>query len=465
MTYREPGAYVGVENTAPNTGVSPALIPVIFGEGRKLVINTKVAVVRAASGLFDVLPVTTATTITGVYLTGVSTAITNTQYSLTAPNKITWEADATDLPDAGETYYVSFTSRPEASDYELKFLSSFADISAAYGPVLIYNTGTSSYDLNPVALGAYLTLESGAVGIYSLQVEPADKTTYTVVTADWQTSLDSYLRFEPNIYRLVPMTRNTDVLPLVYTHINTYSLPEEKMERTALVSYAYNWSGATSDNDGLVATATYTSGTAANKRVIVPWPDVASKTLTTPDTNKQISFSLTGEYICAAIAGLEAAAPTERSLTRQKLYNFDTLSHTKVTRTQKNLSAPSGVMILEQPAGAGTAIQIRHGLTTLYDNLNDREASIVRIVDYSAKLYRSAIDSYIGIYNINADVIARISGTVDIVSDILYKGKLHTKRAQVLQMAQDATNPDTILLRLRLFVATPLNYVDITLVI
>lgn len=466
MAYREPGVYSTLINSRPLTGSTPTLVPVIIGEGPKFQDHEAVAVVRASTGLADTLPATKVTAISRIYTLsgGVETVIAAAaNYALTSPNIVTWETLGPAKPANGTTYYIDYEARPEAIQYLPAYIDSFDALSTAYyGQIMRATTGAADTALNPVYLGAYLALESGAPGVYVIQIEPAEKTTYAVVVdtdiipalAQAATLADGYF--------IVPMTASTAAVGLAITHCTTMSTTIERMERVCFVSKDFAVPAAASgifssaEIDAVIAKV----DTIADKRVRVPFVVHATKTL-----SDGVEYSLHAEYVCAALAGLAAAIPASRALTRQSLFNFTTFSNVfSLTRGFKNSVAEAGIIVFEQPGGSGSNIVIRHGLTTNMTNVADKEHSIVTSIDYTAKYVRSVLEGYIGKFNIDGFLISKINGSLLAIKNNLVQNSI-LRDLKSLVVMQDADNPDSLLVTISALPLYPCNYIDVDILI
>lgn len=466
MPYREPGVYVEIVNNRPNTGIAPALYPLIIGEGPKFFDFEEKAMIRSADGLTDTLPSTKVTAISRIYTKNAGTINVipaSGNYSLTGDNVITWVENGPNKPIAGTTYYVDYEARPEALQYACTFISNYDELEAAYGGHFMKSTSNGELDtINPVALGAYLALESGAAGIYVIQVEPANKTTYEVVEAtDFVNALEVASAIQ-DAYYIVPMTGESTAVGATITHVNTMSQIEERMERVCFVSQniADPANTITGFSSGELAAAVGKVSVLQDARVRVPFVSSVSKVLSDGSL-----YDLPAEYLCAAMAGLASVIPVQRSLTRQKLYNFVELKYAaNLRRIYKNQLAEAGFIVLEQSGGSGSPITIRHGITTKVDNVQDREHSVVTVRDFVAKYLRSSLEGYIGKFNIDNFLKTKVTGTLKACSNYLTSKSIVVDFV-VKNIMQDVDNPDTLLITISIMPPYPCNYIDITLIV
>lgn len=318
-------------------------------------------------------------------------------------------------------------------------------------------------NINPVSLGAYITLETGAAGVYVVQVEPADKDTYEVVMAtDVQAALEKIAAIE-GAYYITLMSNDSTAVGAVQTHVNTYSAVLERLERVCFLDKnvatpADTVGGFTS---GEIETAVAAVSSILDERVRVPFVTTMNKTLS--DGN---SYALPGYYMCAALAGLSSVLPVQRALTRQSIRVFETINHvTSLKRSYKNALAGAGYIVLEQPGGAGGNIVVRHGLTTDTSSAATKEHSIITIKDFVAKYVRNSLDGYIGKFNIDSFLVTKVNGTLKANKSYLVDKKHILNDFIVVSVTQDEDNPDALLLHLRILPPYPCNYIDVILVV
>jgi hypothetical protein len=249
------------------------------------------------------------------------------------------------------------------------------------------------------------------------------------------------------------MDMSDDVNMLVYNHVLAMSTPDEGKERKAILGAIHN---STTFQDLLTNMGDFTTGY-ANDRIMTVYPDVASRTLS--DGNV---YDLSAPYIAAAIAGKKASMGVQNSLTRTQIAGFIELKGIKMLRTQMNLLAEKGVMILEQKSGVGSPFTIRHQLTTDMTDVQTREDSIGCVRDYVSKYMRTGMQTYIGKYNITQEVISRMKGTANTLIDTLKSSGIITE-GNIVSLRQDTNNPDTIIMEIAIKPPYPCNYIYITI--
>lgn len=465
--YTEPGIQVvQVSDSTLGAPAIPPLLPVVVAEGPAYMQFFDQVLQRSKTQNYDVLPSTTVTSILRVGNTrGAADYVQGTDYQLTAPNEITW-LNSGNSPSAGYQYYISWEARPEASQYQPQIISGFDQLQAAYGGHFMLDPSHNTV-INPVGLGGYLMLEAGAQTIICLQVEPGGLIgttptgSYVVSDSDWTAALDLLVDV-PSAYRIVPISEDLPVHAALIDHVLTYSDPFEGLERRGMLPYN---SGATTMTELINYYSARATGIGQRRIDLLAPGDPGAVTKVLSDGN---TYSLDGSYLAAALAGAAAIIPIWRSLTRLPIYNFQALSWPaglRPRRQQLNLIAPNGVMILEQPGGTGNAIQVRHQLTTSYPLLTDREDSLVTQGDYCAKYLRAILSPMIGKYNINADLMHRLTIKANRAFQTTLPKLAGINGGGVTTMAQVDGEPDQIAANFWVKLAPPFNRLNLTLVL
>lgn len=449
MAYLEPGAYLGYKNMGSLQGTgAPAQIPLIIGTGADTVIVSEV-ITRAASGQADALPNAEWKRVISVgYTQKTNDFKSSANYNFNRENgQIVWQHNQG--PTQGESYVVVAECEAPESRYELQLVypDTYREI---YGETDFIDEDGAK--LNKLVLGLKAVFGAGAPVAYALQVKPAKGK--AVTSDDYQKAL-AKVKTVADVYRIVPMDLSNDINAIVDAHVNNCSSYEERMERVVRYSCA-------ASPDTFAEVLTQVGGYAAGKasrRVCVPYPNKANMMLSDGKLHE-----VDGAVISAAIAGLQSYLPGYQSATRSTISVFDSLVGVEMTRVEKNKLAEKGVLILEQPSGAGTPISIRHQLTTDMSSVATKEASITSIRDHVAQRYRNVAEAYIGKYNITPDTITRITGSLkSTTQDMVQEGWI-LETSQITSVAQDINNPDTLIIEAKVDVPYPCNYIKITVV-
>lgn len=451
MAYVEPGVYSRNVSARPNTGAGgPSLIPLVIGTGASVLQLTEV--IRRTSGDSDVLPIAAKSILSVGYTSKKADFTEETDYALDAidKTKLTWKTeDGAKSPLEGETYSVTFTYDVPEDQYIPRLISELGDLEAIYG-----NDITTDNEINNLVTAAKIILESGAKPIRVLQVNP--KTASKVTGTDYQRALDDHAQYIEDIWRIVPADLGDDINSVIDGHIRNCSSYEERKERCGVYGKA-EIKDMTTAAEVITAVGGYAESK-DNERITVVFPGVATKVMSDGTLR-----TLTGQFLAAAYVGMEASSPIYQSKTRMTSGVFTELLGPKLTRIEKNMLAEKGVLIFEQPNGSGTNMVCRHQLTTNMASAEFRENSILSCKDYTTKYLRRVVDTYIGKYNITADTITKVTGSINAAFQTLIDEGVILSGA-LISLMQDENNPDTLLVEVRIEVPYPCNYIRITIV-
>lgn len=452
MTYREPGAYLTVQNAARGiqfTGIE--MFPLIIGSGATK-LKKVVQMTRGATSA-DTLPFTSVASISKISITleGPAYYAVTTDYTFVPDsNTITWVAEHG--PSAGAIYYVTLVHHVEDSQYGINLCTSANEVTAIYGPD--YQEAESGTPLSKISAAAQLALSNGAPAVYCLQVEAAGS---EPTGAEYAAALAAYAAVTPAIWRVIPVDVSDEINTAVINHVNATSTWEERMERTGLLGVEYTTYPTAFTGVGGVLNLVGTATTAIkSNRISVCYPDRG--TLLCSDGTER---SVDSQMIWAAFSGAEQLSAMSRGRTRMQITGIKLLGGVTMTRSQMNQLAEKGVMILTQ-AASGQPFVVRHQLTTDYTSLQTREMSLIAIQDYASKFFRNLVEQYIGRYTVNPELLNMVtaalkSGITQLQRDtIIISGEIRS-------LYQDEANPDTIIVNLAIAPPYPFNYIDITL--
>lgn len=378
-----------------------------------------------------------------------------------------YEVRKTRKPDENFVYFVEViypvnsTNRPQ--QFQVNLVSSDSEIYETYGDILSYATSDGSQlEVNRLALGLYLAWINASGGsIYGLQVEYNQALKNAPDQYDYSNALTK-IQVIDTVYRIVPLDLNNNITDVIINHVETLSSPEERMERRAFVSYSA---------EGPIDTfARYNEliGSFArgisNSRISLVGKYNAS--ILAPDGTIINPIDINGSepFICAALAGLESSLSYHQSLTNRVLRGFNTIEDIMpLLRTQKNILASNGIILLEQTGGNNTLLTtVRHSLTTNMDTVITKEPSITTILDYVGKGMRVALKNYTGRETINQELLARMEATANgVIDNAIQQGILVD--GSVTDIAQDEANPDSVLVSVSVLPPYPCNYIDIVI--
>lgn len=449
MAYLEPGVYSKTISNRPLTGAGgPSLIPLVVGSGTTIMKTSEV--ITRGSGNTDTLPVSAASIISVGYTSKKADFTDTTDYSFStgSANIITWETLGT-KPKEGESYTVTYTYKVSEDQYLPRLISDVETLETIYGSDI-----KEDDSVNNLVLAAKIILESGASEIYVLQVEQVNEG--TVTAADYQKALDKHAQFMDNVWRIVPADLDDSINAVIDGHVKKCSSYEERKERCVVYGKGDTSSLKTAEN--VITTIGGAAKSKSNERVTMVYPTEAVRTMSDGSL-----LRVGSQFIAAAYVGMEASMPLYQSKTRATSAVFTELGGVQLTRGEKNKLAECGVMIFEQPAGAGTNIICRHQLATNMDSPEFRENSVLACKDYVAKYLRGILDTYIGKYNITADTITKITGSINAgLSTLATDG--YILEGSLRGLAQDELNPDTLIIDVEIKVPYPCNYIKLTII-
>jgi hypothetical protein len=198
-----------------------------------------------------------------------------------------------------------------------------------------------------------------------------------------------------------------------------------------------------------------------NRRVRNIWPDVIE------DANTQ---SVSGVYLCAALAGLRSGVAPHQPLTNVSISGFYSPARsTMFSNTQLNTIAAGGTWIVTEDL-AGT-VYTRHQLTTDMTDINRREDTITTNLDSISRIVRDNFTDVIGKGNVSPDMISliriRIHSTAAYIMGLPYPLVLGPQMQgyEILTLKVDPLLRDRIILKVQPLLPYPLNNLDITMYI
>lgn len=215
----------------------------------------------------------------------------------------------------------------------------------------------------------------------------------------------------------------------------------------------------TPDKDGIALTVQQTSQGYANRRVWSTFSDTAAATL------QGIEQVIDGFYMNAAIAGMIAQQPPQQSFTNFPMTGFTRVigSNDTFSERQLNVMAAGGNYIIVQDAPS-TPLIARMALTTDMTSIETRTDSITKIVDFCAKFLRRGLKNFIGRFNITQGFLDSLGHVIQGLLGFLTESGILIG-ANLNNIIQDTSAPDTVMIDVTLDVPFPCNYIRLTLVI
>ena len=213
------------------------------------------------------------------------------------------------------------------------------------------------------------------------------------------------------------------------------------------------------DLDGIAETVAGIADTYGDRRLYMVFPDTFVAELDAGTT------LLEGYYACAAIAGMVGQQLPQQGFTNFPITGFSGVQGSNDVFKDSLLDeiAGGGVYTVIQEYD-GAALICRHQLSTDASTIETRELSITKTVDFVAKVMRTALRNYLGIFNITPQFVDTLTTVVEGLLEFL-KGTGAILGATLNRIAQDTSQPDTILIDVTLDVPYPCNYIRLTLIV
>jgi hypothetical protein len=224
------------------------------------------------------------------------------------------------------------------------------------------------------------------------------------------------------------------------------------------------------------------SSSFANRRFHNVWPDLVEVTYTDDTeattflTDEEIADSsllTTGDvtsvepayFLGSMVGGMVPGNVPEQPFTNFNIIGASGLrnSNRYFTNTQLDIIATGGTYIVIQDAVDGPVFS-RHQLSTDVSQIEKRELSITKVVDFTAKFFRNSLRPYIGKFNITAIYLEQLRAVADgILTKLIEDSTLID--GEIVSLVQSETQPDTVLLEVDIDVPFPANTIRVTLLI
>ena len=202
------------------------------------------------------------------------------------------------------------------------------------------------------------------------------------------------------------------------------------------------------------------AGNISDRRMFYVWPDELSDGTAT----------VSGIYLCAALAGLRSGTAPHAPLTNVEITGFyNPTRSTMFNATQLNTMAGNGVWIVTMDL-SGT-VYTRHQVSTDNTDINRREQTITTNLDSISRQFRDGFSDIIGRGNVSDDMIeiirARVHSTAESIQGLPYSLTLgpQLQDYEITQLEIDSVLKDHIRLTIIPVLPYPLNNLDITMLI
>ena len=393
-------------------------------------VSSELVVRGATPGTSDTLANTATVLASSILDANYVTYVLGVDYQLTA-GAVDWSPAGAE-PAAGVSYTVSYTYAKTTAEFIPKFYFNMDDVVADMGAVSTTNA---------LSLGAEIVFQQGASVVCLSQTNPADGVTLVQL----EKALDRLLVVN-GINIVVPLSTDASIYAYLKTHVDTASSLVERKERTGIIGL--------SGTPTLSTIQGYAQGL-NDKRMVLVYPPSATRFV---GTNTTVS-TLDGSFLAAAVAGIRTSNTYDvaEPLTRKEVTGFEVIPDT-LMRSQKNLLASSGVLVIENVGGIP---RVRHGLTTYPGTVDGREYSVVEIIDYVSTSTRTLLETIFIGQKILANTPAQVKSTVAATLSNLISTSIITAYDQV-QAAVDSLDPTQINVSFRVSPVFPLNYILIS---
>jgi hypothetical protein len=193
-----------------------------------------------------------------------------------------------------------------------------------------------------------------------------------------------------------------------------------------------------------------------NRRLVLVLPDQVGVSI------GGLESAVNGYYLCGAIAAMIGQQNPSQPFTNLPMVGFTRPigSNDLFSENAMSTAAAGGIywVIQDNPGGA---LVSRHQLTTDLTSIKTREMSILKAVDYVAKLMRGQVKRFIGRNNITKQLLEAISlgmqgSLASVTGSVVAEATLDS-------LTQDSDQPDTIRAEVTLVPFYPANYIKITI--
>jgi hypothetical protein len=404
-----------------------------FQPGDKLVFTMNSALARPTSAIptIDVPGLRVRVTSTYNMETG-STALVQTYNKAGAEPKI------------GEFYYVDYKTQKTAKDFAIKVFSSLAAVYAEYG---------QPSATNKLSLAARLFNQNGGQLLACIQT-PKQLGMDTASDQEFMAAIDTLAQPLPGSENkasvIVPLTTSAVVQQYLNRHLITQGSQRMGGEAIAYIGFDFN----TTPND-----ARRICRSIKSERMVAAFPGGAI--LTMDIGGKSAEFAVGGEFIAAAMAGMDLnpAYDVATSLTRKNIVGFDRLIKRYDDLTM-DLAAADGLCWLVERAGA---LQVRHYITTDPSNVITREPSNRKVADSAHFRLRQNLDQFIA-RKILTSLVNDITVTTHATMKAMIEQEL-VENYKDLVVTRDAYDPTVIHVSLKFKPVFSLMWLDVNLTV
>lgn len=195
-----------------------------------------------------------------------------------------------------------------------------------------------------------------------------------------------------------------------------------------------------------------------NRRMVMMQPEQVGTTV------GGMEVLVPGYYLCAGVAGMIGQQNPSQPFTNLPMvgYTRPVGSSDFFSENQMATAAAGGIYWVIQDVPGGPCVS-RHQLTTDVTSLKTRELSILKAIDFVAKLLRTQVKRYIGKNNITIQLLETIS--LSMQAALASVSGSVVAEASLDSLTQSETSPDEIVAEVGLIPFYPANRIKITIVI
>ena len=355
-----------------------------------------------------------------------------------------------DVPNEGETYYVSYKYRKADVDYDPIYFDDYDDIVATYGN---YDVSASSAVMNSISLAAEIAFNNGVSQIVCCQAR--NNSDY-----EMQAAIDR-MRKEtagaPNVSTIIPLTTSDAVGAYLQKHVDLMSSYQYGKERMGYLGakIGQKINKIATKNDRTLGMTTVADGY-DDERIVYVVPGAIRRQVRDLRTGRYNLRTLPGVYAAVAVASVGLSQDPAEPLTNKNISGFVDLVDL-FSESEKNTLAANGCCVLEM---RGQNIRIRHGITTNNNEVNSQEITLIQIKDYVIDgCRRVTADTYIG-RKLTATLIADIKYTMEsLLNGYVSEGVIISYSS--LKVKRNSDEPRQVDVSFEIEAVYPLNWISI----
>ncbi len=313
------------------------------------------------------------------------------------------------------------------------------DISEVYG--IFGQAWNADGTPNPIVLMAQIVFVNGGpqTQVLCVPVNPhaIDVTKTDATLAEWQLAFDSIS--EDEVSMIIETSGEVGTHGYLISHVLGASAYNQ--ERIGLI-------GRDGTKTQISRNDLRAYGTAINQqRIVLASP---SRWLTENQRTGELVY-VGGQYAAGALAGKITLGRVQDTLTRKPIFGIRTAAPEAEPLLTRDTA--SGLCVIENRSGF---MRVRHGVTTMFADVNQREISVVRAKDFIIKSLREVLDKTVIGMLMEPDVDFLVQGAATNVLDRM-KNAYVIAAYNAPQCYQDTNDPTRLILRFTYLPNYPVN--------